>query len=157
MSILLINFTITASGIKLIAVSIITILVFLFFSVMIEEDKPIDANFIKYLKNHASGGLLRDIYLDKDFIIIEESFFGMSGNYNISDLKRIFLIESSISNNIIIHIDSIHTSRYKKLIEYCRELGLPICRVVDLKPTNLIINKKTLDDGSTIYYYTRGK
>lgn len=151
------NMTVTDDGIKLIAVVIICILLFLFFSVIGDEDKPIDNNFMKYLKNHASGVLLRDIYLDKDFIIIEESFFGLSGNYELSDLKRIFLIESSVSNNIVIHTDSIYGNRYKKLVEYCRSLDLPICRIVDLKPSNLVINQKTLDDGSTIYYYTRGK
>ena len=142
---------------KLLIVLFIIVCLMFIFSIVDGKEKPIDVDYMSYLTNHTSGAFLKDIYIDKNYMIIFDTFFLDGSMYDISDAKREFLVKSSIEYNIVVCAECLYNRKYFRLVDYCRAMDLPICRIVDLKPGNLIKNKKTLSDNSTVYYYTRAK
>ena len=126
-------------------------------------DEIRDRRFRKYLHCNNSGDFLREIYLNKDFIIITEDFFENLSEHTIfgskiymKESKRRFLIENSSKYNIILFVKSgAYSRKYLNILDYCKFHNLPICRMIDFKPNNIIYNRETLPDGTIVYLYKK--
>ena len=119
--------------------------------------------FRKYFNNHHSVGyFVKNVDMNKDFIIIEDTFFdnitehgGMEYKCNLSEAKERFLIKNGNEYNIIIFAKSGYCSkRIIKIIRYCQYRNLPVCRIIDYIPWELVEEKETSPDNQDIIYYT---
>ena len=124
-------------------------------------DEVKDRKFRKYINGHSSGTYLRDIDIDKEYIILDDDFFdnisehgGKRYKSNLDECKERFLIEYGYKYNIIIFSKSGYMGKkYSKILEYCTYNNLPVCRVIDYMPYGLIQERITLNDNNVIYYY----
>lgn len=149
---------------------ILAVIVIAYVIMMIKSDiidASRDKKFSIYMSNHSSGFYLKDINFSKEYLIITEDFFDnvsehgkIYHKYNLSDDKKNFLIEMSVDYNIIICMKNGYGGmKFAKIIDLCNYDNLPICRIIDyIFPLhNLIMVRKTLKDGSTVYYYQEDK
>lgn len=130
-------------------------------------DASMDKRFSDYMSNHSSGFYLKNISFDKDYIIITDDFFNnirehgkIYHKYNLSDARRDFLIEMGEEYNIIVCIKGGYCGmKLFKIIDLCKYDNLPVCRIIDyiFPSVNLVMVRRTLKDGSVIYYYQKDK
>ena len=123
-----------------------------------------DKLFGKYVPNAGiQGEHLRNISINKDFLIItDEDFFdGVYRHKNIynnsiNDSKKQWLYNKEIDYNIILVAKCGDFSiKFTNLIDFCIYYNLPICRIIDSKPSDFKKYTEKLNDGTEIVYYMR--
>lgn len=124
-------------------------------------DEMRGSKFKKYMHVHSSGYGLRNIDMNKEYIILTSDFFdnisehGKRYKCNLTDCRERFLIDYGYRYNIIIYADcGAYSRKYNKIIEYCYYKNYPVCRVIDFMPRGGFIEERiTLNDGDKIYYF----
>ena len=124
-----------------------------------------DKKFCNYMSNHSAGFFLKDINLEKEYIIITDYFFDnikeqgkIYHKYNITDSQKDFLIQMANDYNILLYVSKGYgTSKFNKIVDMCKYDNLPICRIIDYVPHNVICMRKTLRDETVVYYFVNNK
>lgn len=120
--------------------------------------------FGKYMPGYSiQGEYLKNIDIKKEYIIITEDFFDdlmfkhkILYHTNLSKSKIEFLVNYGHKYNIILVARcGEYSKKFVNLIEICRFNNLPICRIIESKPSDLYCCQKTLSDGTVLIYYTR--
>ena len=122
-----------------------------------------DRLFGRYVPNAGiQGDHLRHITINKDFLIITEDFFDgiyrhrKMYNNAINDSKKQWLYNKEVDYNIVLVAKCGDFSiKFTNLIDYCIYYNLPICRIIDSKPSDFKKHTETLSDGTEIVYYMR--
>lgn len=110
------------------------------------------------------GEYLKPISINKDFILINDDFF--EGIYHHKRLystalptyKSNWLYKKELEYNIVIVAKcGEYSKKFVNIVDYCVYYNLPICRIIDSKPSEF---KKCIDNISndlSITYYMREK
>ena len=155
----LLSFTYNSFIFILIGLAIPVEFIMMIGSDFIEEAQ--NKKFREYFKGHSPGYFLKSVDMNKQFIIIEDTFFdnisehgGREFKCNLNEAKERFIIENGYEHNVIIFVTSgCCSKKYNKIIKYCVYKNLPVCRIIDYKPGRLVRKVEILPDGEKIIYY----